>query len=139
MWLYFYRSHPWDVFVRSSEDISDDSNVIFWNTIFKITRVIFIVVFSLTVCGTAVMSKLMLLYMIAHINVPVNQNDTVLKNYNGGIIYPVDKTDVKWIWALIICMSAPYFFTLLKSLNRILFKKNSPLNFAALSVVSTVY
>ena len=132
------QKEPWDVFEERSKDANSQSNIQFWNNIFKITRVIFISVFAVIVCLTAVISKLTLIYMISNINAPTSKNVHSLKTYNGSVIYPAEKTEVHWIWAILICMLTPYLFTLIKSMNKIFFKKSRPIKPIALVVVRCI-
>ncbi|XP_076087751.1 chitin synthase chs-2-like [Mytilus galloprovincialis] len=135
------QKEGWDVFESRSKDVNSQSNIDFWNVVFKITRTIVVTVFALIVCLTAVMSKLTLIYMLSKINVPIKQDETSLKTFNGSVIYPTgsaSKTEVTWIWAVLVCMLAPYVFTLIKSMNRLLFKKTNSIKPVALVVALLV-
>ncbi|CAC5365574.1 CHS1 [Mytilus coruscus] len=135
------QKEAWDVFEERSKDVNSQSDIDFWNVIFKITRTIVVTVFALIVCLTAVMSKLTLIYMLSKINVPINQDETSLKTFNGSVIYPngsASKTEVTWIWAMLVCMLAPYVFTLIKSMNRLLFKKTNSIKPVALVIALLV-
>ena len=127
----------WDVFRVTSADNVSSSDLSCWNLVFKIARVIMLTLFGLVVLTTGVVSKITLMYMTSRINVPASTtNGTRLKTFFHELNYPVSTTEVTWIWALLIAMVAPYFFTLYKCLQTICFKRTSPLKAIPLVIVS---
>lgn len=88
------------------------------------------------VCITAVVSKLTLMFMLSNINVPMHKHSTSLKTYGASVIYTHQKTEVTWIWAILLCMMAPYIFTIVKSLNKLIFKTTKPVKPVVLIIVS---
>lgn len=127
----------WDVFRVTSADNVSSSDLSCWNLVFKIARVIMITFFGLVVLTSAVVSKITLMYMTSRINVPAStENGTKLKTFFHELNYPVSTTEVTWIWALLIAMVAPYFFTLCTCLRKLCFKKTSQLKAIPLVIVS---
>ena len=94
--------------------------------------------FAVIVCITALVSKLTLIFMLSNINVPIDKNSTSLKTYNASVIYTYPKTEVTWIWAILLCMMAPYIFTMLTSLNKMIFKTTNPVKPVVLIIVSNM-
>ncbi|VDI58932.1 chitin synthase [Mytilus galloprovincialis] len=127
----------WDVFRVTSEDNVSSSDLSCWKLVFKIARVIMISLFGLIVLTTAVVSKITLTYMISNINVPMatsDHNGTNLRTFFQTLNYPAKSTEVTWIWALLIAMVAPYFFSLFSCLRKLCFKRTSPLKVVPLII-----
>ena len=94
--------------------------------------------FAVIVCIAALVSKLTLIFMLSNINVPIDKNSTSLKTYNASVIYTYPKTEVTWIWAILLCMMAPYFFTMVTCLNKLIFKTTNPVKPIILIIVSNM-
>ena len=122
----------------SDDNISADS-LSLWNKVFALTRIVVIFFMFAIVLGTGVISKFTFLVMTANIFPPHADYYTSMKTANFTLTYNrTDKTNVLWVWALILSMSAPYFFTCLRSFWRLCFKKTHPVKLSTVLVVSTI-
>ena len=114
----------WDKFTTTTKDNISSSDVKFWEKVFVVTKIVvafFLFVFTF---GSAVVSKVCLVIVTANIypredsSPPINK----LKTLDGMLEYTHKQTNVQWIWALIMMAGAPYFFTSIKCLWRLLFQ-----------------
>ncbi|XP_048773867.2 chitin synthase chs-1-like isoform X2 [Ostrea edulis] len=126
----------WDVFQVSSEDNVSGSGLACWNACFLITRTTFCILLFIIVCVTSMISKLTFLTMTANIFPPSTKNR--LKTLGGTLSYTGRSwiyTDVRWIWGVLIAISAPYLFTVFKYTWVLLFRKTWPMQWRTLLAV----
>ena len=133
------ETKPWDVFrVTSGEDVSDWDTQ--WNACFLFIRTIFCCILFVFVLWTSVISKMTFLIMTSNIYPPLLENN--LKSLNGTLFYGnqfSSSTDVRWIWGILIAVTAPYLFTVLKQLWTLLLKKTWPMKWSTLFLVNFLY
>ncbi|KAK3593492.1 hypothetical protein CHS0354_037014 [Potamilus streckersoni] len=112
------KEKSWDVFREvPSESVSGD-NLEFWRKAFVITKIIVCIVLFLTIIVTTVISKMCFILVVSNI---FPNNNTALRSARNTLIYKDDKTNVLWIWAMIMIIGAPYFFTICRCLWRLIF------------------
>ena len=133
------ETKPWDVFrVTTGEDVSDlDSQS---NACFLFVRTIFCFVLFVIVLLTSVISKMTFLIMTSNIYPPLLENN--LKSLNGTLFYGnqfSSSTDIRWIWGILIAVTAPYLFTVLKQLLTLLLKTTWPMKWSTLILVNFLY
>ncbi|KAL3854141.1 hypothetical protein ACJMK2_013419, partial [Sinanodonta woodiana] len=117
------QSGTWDLFRETSEDNIESSDIQLWNKIFVITKIITCFILFVFVLGCGVISKSTLLLMVTNIMPPNSRWNTSLKTAENHFRYGVTQTEVTWIWGLMLVVSAPYVFSILNSLWRLIFKK----------------
>ncbi|KAK3589755.1 hypothetical protein CHS0354_021082 [Potamilus streckersoni] len=117
------QSGTWDLFRETSENNLASSDIQLWNKIFVITKIITCFILFVFVLGCGVISKSTLLLMVTNIMPPNSRWNTSLKTASNHFRYGVKQTEVTWIWGLILVVSAPYVFSILNSLWRLIFKK----------------
>jgi hypothetical protein len=130
------KTAKWDVFQVSSEDNVSGSYLACWNACFHITRAALCIVLFTIVCVTSVISKFTFLTMTANVFPPSTANG--LKTLGGTLSYSGRSwayTDVRWIWGILITISAPYLFTVFKYTWVLLFRKTWPMQWNTLLVV----
>ena len=81
------KTNKWDVFREASEDNVTSSDVEFWKTVNRVTKVIFAAILFIFVLGTAVLSKSTLFLLIANIFPPNEMRNSSLKTANGHFHY----------------------------------------------------
>ncbi|KAK3602567.1 hypothetical protein CHS0354_021163 [Potamilus streckersoni] len=117
------REHLWDFMMapRDEDRLESDSDQN-WGTLEMIVKIIVCIVISTVVLGTAVISKLCLVLITSNILPPMNDNDTYWWHKTAGLslTYTYHETNVQWIWALMLIISAPYIFTIMASLWQLL-------------------
>ena len=124
-----------------SDDNVSGSELACWNVVFVFNRVILCCLLFLIVLVTAVLSKLTFVLMTSQIYPPMGANYS-LKTLHDKLHYRLNKTDylqkteVFWIWAVLMAVSAPYLFTFIKCLWRLLFKTTKALTCSILISVS---
>lgn len=124
------------MFQVSSEDNVSGSGLACWNACFLITRTTFCILLFIIVCVTSMISKLTFLTMTANIFPPSTKNR--LKTLGGTLSYTGRSwiyTDVRWIWGVLIAISAPYLFTVFKYTWVLLFRKTWPMQWRTLLAV----
>ncbi|XP_053386467.1 chitin synthase chs-2-like isoform X2 [Mercenaria mercenaria] len=131
-------SNKWDVFRETSEDNVSSSELDFWNTVFKVTKVIFAIILFILVLGTAVISKSTLFILTSNIFPPNSFRNTSLKTSHFHFRYQTSETAVTYIWSLVLVVIAPYFFTMVGKVWKLIFKKTRPLEFKPLLVALLV-
>ncbi|XP_048237709.1 chitin synthase chs-2-like isoform X3 [Haliotis rufescens] len=131
------RKTKWDIFKETSNESVSFSETQKWNLSYKFLRVLLCSAFFLLCLGSATMSKLSFLFLTFYIN----PTEGFYLNYvRNGTTTRVDmKTvahhmDAKWIWSLILIICAPYFFTALSSVWKVIFKTTRPLKCVPLLV-----
>jgi len=85
--LYFRESYSWDRFPEPSQDKTHSSEIAFWNSTYRIAKVIFAVVLFVLVLGTAVLSKCSLFLLVSNMFPPNEMRNTSLKTANGYFRY----------------------------------------------------
>ncbi|KAL4217243.1 Chitin synthase 2 [Mactra antiquata] len=128
------NSNKWDVFRETSADNVTSSDVEFWETVFKVTKVVFAIFLFIFVLGTAVISKSTFSLLIANIFPPNSDRNSSLKTSNYHYQYKTTKTAATYIWSVFLIVVAPYFFTTFTCCWRLTFKKIRPLEFKPLLV-----
>jgi len=83
----FRDKNKWDVFRETSHDNISSSDLNFWNSAFRVTKVIFAVVLFVFVLGTAVISKGTLFLLVSNIFPPNEMRNSSLKTANGYFRY----------------------------------------------------
>lgn len=127
----------WDVFRVTSEDnISCCSNEC-WNTCFRISRIMFCSLLFLLVLMTSIISKMTFLLMTSNIFPSTTENN--LKTSNGTLSYTTNSTDVKWVWGILLTITAPYLFTILKYLWVLMLQRTWPMQWNTLIVVYSFF
>lgn len=58
-----------------------------------------------------------------------------LKTLNGTLSYTLNATDVRWIWGILITITAPYLFTILKYFWVLMLQRTWPMQWNTLVVV----
>lgn len=92
-----------------------------WNACLIIIRITFCSLLFMVVLVTSTVSKMTFLLMTANIFPSTTENS--LKTLNGTLSYPLNSTDVRWIWSILITITAPYLITIMKYLW-VLMKQN---------------
>ena len=137
--LYFYRKKmKWDIFKESSNETASVSEKQKWRTAYILLTVALCFFFFIVVMATATLSKLT--FLLLTFNIFPRNNFTL--RHNSTIYYlkgPSHVVEVKWIWALLMVICAPYFFTACSCLWRLIFKKTGELKFVPLLMVSAVW
>ncbi|KAL5005923.1 hypothetical protein ScPMuIL_017081 [Solemya velum] len=128
----------WDVFRESPADNFSGRGIEIWKTVGKIAKIMTCFIIFLVVLCTAVISKLTLLLMTSNIFPPVNNQSFPIKTAHGQLTYRTTMTDVRWIWAVMIVTFMPYFFTIVKSVRRLCFKRNNSMDLSTLGIVLLV-
>ncbi|KAL8565048.1 hypothetical protein ACOMHN_003424 [Nucella lapillus] len=137
------KPSSWDVFGETEEDIgTSQSDTHTWKIINAAMRLVVAVVFFVLVLASAVVSRLSFLMLTYNIR-PRADNFTVSRHSRQHVLKVVSgQLDLRWVWALMMVITAPYLFTALTCLWRLIFKKSDPLRcgplFAAL-VVETLH
>ncbi|KAL3854410.1 hypothetical protein ACJMK2_013680 [Sinanodonta woodiana] len=112
------KEKSWDVFrTVPSESVSGD-NLEFWRKTFVITKIIACIVLFLTIIVTTVISKMCFILVVSNI---FPNNDTDLRSAKQTLAYKSKETNVLWVWAMIMIIGAPYFFTICRCLWRLIF------------------
>lgn len=124
---------PWDVFGISSEDSMSSSTNECWNACLKIIRITFCSLLFMVVLVTSTVSKMTFLLMTANIFPSTTENS--LKTLVGTLSYPLNSTDVRWIWSILITITAPYLFTIMKYLWVLMKQRTKPMQWKTLIVV----
>ena len=131
--LFFRSTKPWDIFRTTAKESSqsDEENK-YWNTVNVITKIIVCAFLFFLVLGTAVISKTCLIIITSNIHLfPFtsmgNNSRQSLRSANGALDFSgtsgsTVKTNVLWIWALIMIMGTPYFFILVRCTWRLVFQ-----------------
>lgn len=116
----------WDRFTQSSNDNTSSDDIKFWDTVFIVTKITVAILLFFFTLGTAVICKICFIMITTNIFPSTNSNDTVmdnkLKTLNGTLSYKDSRTNVQWIWALILLTGTPYLFATMKALWRYLFQ-----------------
>lgn len=113
----------WDRFTTRSKDNISSSSIQFWETIFVITKLIVSFLLFFIVFGTAIISKICFFVITSNIFPPNKDHNTTLKTANYTLTYNgVMKTNVQWVWALIMLIGAPYLFTFCRSFWMLVFQ-----------------
>ncbi|KAK3611786.1 hypothetical protein CHS0354_014138 [Potamilus streckersoni] len=115
-----------DTRAEEHETVSNDRMLRGVYVTVKVTVCIFIFLFVLT---TAVVSKICLVLITSNLFPPKKDASPywLEKTANDSIRYPYpkDETNVQWIWAMVLIISAPYFFTTLSCGWKLVFKNKS--------------
>ncbi|XP_052234766.1 chitin synthase chs-1-like isoform X1 [Dreissena polymorpha] len=114
----------WDRFTQSSSDNISSNDIEFWESVFVVTKIVVCGLLFAVTLFSAVVTKLCLVIITANIFPSTNETslENRLKSFNGFLTYKNGVTNVQWIWALILMSGAPYFFTCVKALSRLLFQ-----------------
>lgn len=104
-----------------------------WNACLIIIRITFCSLLFMVVLVTSTVSKMTFLLMTANIFPSTTENS--LKTLNGTLSYPLNSTDVRWIWSILITITAPYLFTILKYLWVLMKQRTKPMQWKTLIVV----
>ena len=140
-YIIYYRK-IWDVYKSGRNDDDSDSDLACWNAVFVFNRVILCCLLFLIVLVTAVLSKLTFVLMTSQIYPPMGANYS-LKTLHDKLHYRLNntellqKTEVFWIWAVLMAVSTPYLFTFIKCLWRLLFKRTKAFKCSILIAVSS--
>ncbi|XP_041374203.1 chitin synthase chs-2-like [Gigantopelta aegis] len=124
----------WDVFMNK-EDRKKET-VDRWKWLHKVLRFIVCDVIFILVLGSATISTLSFLLMTYNIN--TSGTNFTLSIENGSTYVIKDghrKTNVRWIWAIMLAVSAPYLLTFVRNLRKIIFTTQRRLKFVPLFVV----
>lgn len=127
------EAKSWDVFRVTSEDNVSSSSIECWNACFLISRIMFSSLLFMLVFATSIISKMTFLFMTA--NIFPSTTETNLKTLNGTLSYTLNATDVRWIWGILITITAPYLFTILKYLWVLMLQRTWPMQWNTLIVV----
>ncbi|KAK3611792.1 hypothetical protein CHS0354_014144 [Potamilus streckersoni] len=122
-----HKQYYWDIMRDTrEEDHVTVSNDRIWDQVYVVLKVIVCIFLFFFVLTTAVVSKLCLVLVTSNLLPPENNSSqySELKTANNSITYPMDETNVQWIWALFLIISAPYLLSALSSGWHILFKKD---------------
>ncbi|KAL3855409.1 hypothetical protein ACJMK2_014620, partial [Sinanodonta woodiana] len=121
----------WDIMrdTRAEEHLSVPNDRML-HGVYVAVKVTVCIILFLLVLTTAVVSKLCLVLITSNIFPPRNDtNDTtsywVQKSVHYTISYPTDTTNVQWIWAMVLIISAPYFFTAISCGWKLIVKNKS--------------
>ena len=150
--LFFRSTKPWDIFRTTAKEgsQSDEENK-YWNTVNVITKIIVCAILFFLVLGTAVISKTCLIIITSNIHLfPFgsmgNNSRQSLRSASGALDFSGTsgstlKTNVLWIWALIMIMGTPYFFILVRCAWRLVFQmsKRKAVTLSVLIPVSFVH
>ncbi|KAK3599019.1 hypothetical protein CHS0354_012497 [Potamilus streckersoni] len=81
------------------------------------TKIVFCILISTIVLATSVTSKLCLILTASNIFPPMNDTDLYWSHKTAGfsLTFKTHETNVQWIWALIMMISAPYLFTIMSN------------------------
>ncbi|XP_041374254.1 uncharacterized protein LOC121387299 [Gigantopelta aegis] len=125
------KKTKWDIFKENSNEaasVSDDQK---WRNAYVMLTVTLCCFFFIIVLATATLSKLTFLLMTYNIyprdnfTFEYNNETYTLKSHDHVI-------EVKWVWALLMAICAPYLFTACSCLWRLIFKKTGKLKFVPL-------
>ena len=117
--FYFDRA-GWNIFLTTaSDDLSKlaQDTIQFWRNCNVITKLIICIFLFIIVLGTSVINKICFIIITSNIHVFM-ENDTSrqsLRTARGTIDFlgytgDINKTNVLWIWSLVLIMGAPYVF-----------------------------
>ncbi|KAH3754146.1 chitin synthase chs-2-like [Dreissena polymorpha] len=121
------ESNKWDVFWETSQNDVTSSDLDFWKNAFKFTKVVFAIVLLVIVLGTAIISKGTLILIVSNIFPPNALHNSSLKTVNGYFRYHTTDTATRYIWSLVLIVLAPYVYTIISCLRRLIFKKIKPI------------
>ena len=108
-----------------------------WKWLHKLLRFVVCDVIFCLVLGSATISTLSFLLMTYQINTSGTNFTLNAENGSTYVIKDGDRaTNVRWIWAIMLVVSAPYLFTFVRNLKKMIFKKQRRVKFVPLLVVS---
>ncbi|XP_036368106.1 chitin synthase chs-2-like [Octopus sinensis] len=137
---------PWDVFRHHNQRYVLDDDKTFIIRVIKVIKILMSIVMLLAVITLTLISKSCLFLITSNIYKDLQMKCT-LKNGNLKCwrtsatpndqlrLQPSLKTRIKWIWALIIIVCAPYLLTTLRCLWRICFKNNKKFTWSVFFIV----
>ncbi|CAG5127298.1 unnamed protein product, partial [Candidula unifasciata] len=133
-----YQPGGWDIFrTERDQSTSSTSERNIWKFINAIVKLLFCILLFGLVLGTSVLTKLIFLVMTYRIN-PMGQATeiTLVDSENATIVLKASShsIDVSWIWAIMMTIWAPYFFSVVSCLLHLMFKKCPPLSLVPLIV-----
>ena len=117
--FYFDRA-GWNIFLTTaSDDLSKlaQDTIQFWRNCNVITKLIICIFLFIIVLGTSVINKICFIIITSNIHV-FTENDTSrqsLRTARGTIDFlgytgDINKTNVLWIWSLVLIIGTPYVF-----------------------------
>ncbi|XP_045180107.2 chitin synthase chs-2-like [Mercenaria mercenaria] len=119
--------YKWDVFKTTSKDNVAPNEDEFWQTVFKVTKVLFCIFLFCCVLCSLVLSKSTLFILISNIFPPNSVRNTTMKTSNYHFKYYTSETAITNIWALVLIVITPYVFNVAISLWKLMFKKMKPI------------
>ncbi|XP_046547882.1 uncharacterized protein LOC124257786 [Haliotis rubra] len=119
----------WDVFQIVQRMRGQVRTLRFWNRVHVGVRLTFCIILFLLVLGTATFTKLCFLLIAYNIN-----NHKAREASLSDTAQEVTVT-VPWIWSMLILITAPYIFTILRNTFRVIFKKQRKLQIIPFLVV----
>lgn len=122
-----------DIFRETSEEDVSNNSAECWKTCFVISRILFCSLLFMFTLATSIVSKMTFLLMIGNLFPTINEKN--LTTSNGTWSHTKSATDVRWIWGILITITAPYLFTIIKYLWMLLVKKTRPMRWKTLLVV----
>ena len=128
---------PWDPFREFTHDTDLYTFDACYDVTKKVLKVVFMVIMFLLVLLCLVTSKMCLLFITSNMNSFVAFKKYTIPKYHAkdGVKYaqcgvPVcfngdykSRDVVRWVWALYLCISTPYFLTFVQYTWKIIFKK----------------
>ncbi|XP_053386626.1 uncharacterized protein LOC128550822 [Mercenaria mercenaria] len=133
----------------SSQDTPDKDDDVFWDKVYRATKIVFSGLLFLLVLSSAVVSKGALLVLIWNIFTPFNTTKPVLKTLGGHFQYRTNskngtnqqditagftKTNVYFVWATFLVVVTPYLLSIMVNLWKVLSKKSDELRWIPLLI-----
>lgn len=121
-----FEENPWENFAHADRD--------FWSRVHAISRVVFCIFLLLFTIFTSSISVLSVLIIAFNINA----TSKAFALPSGQVLRPPgEHVDVRWVWAAILVMTAPYIFTFCKCMMRLSLKRTRSLTWRPLLLVSS--
>lgn len=123
----------WDIFrTTAKEAATSEEDIKFWSKAFVIVKLVICVLLFLLVFGTSVITKICFIIITSNIHLFKNDSATArhflqLRTARGALDFSdftgdTHRTNVLWIWSLILIMGAPYLFISGKCIWRLYFQ-----------------
>ncbi|XP_046337442.2 chitin synthase chs-1-like [Haliotis rufescens] len=120
----------WDVFRVVPRKEEHVRNLRFWNRVYVGVRITLCGVIFLFVLGTGTFTKLCFLLIAYNMNYHHAAGGDALSGAAEDVT-----VRVAWIWSMLILITAPYVFTILRNIFRVIFKKQKQLQIIPFLVV----
>lgn len=96
-----------DIFRETSEEDVSNNSAECWKTCFVISRILFCSLLFMFTLATSIVSKMTFLLMIGNLFPTINEKN--LTTSNGTWSHTKSATDVRWIWGILITITAPVY------------------------------